>query len=159
MRGFGILFVIIGAGLGIVSARAISDPNSLIGWARWYDDPWAAGLMLGAVCIVTGAVVIFARRYLSASTERRTGRALWAFTAGLAGFLLFGPYTATIHCVAAARRPGCVEQDWSTVTGLTFSGPDNLWLAGLMGMFAALAAWLIIGLFQRRRQVARRATA
>ena len=46
MRGFGWMFGAVGLVLAGISAKAISDPTSPIGWVNWTDVPWSQDLIL-----------------------------------------------------------------------------------------------------------------
>ena len=89
--------------MAALSARAISDPDSLIGWERWTDDPWSAGLFIGTGLIAMGLLLLLAKRFVSAATERKVVCLLSAALAGILGFLLFAPAGQTGMCIDRHR--------------------------------------------------------
>ena len=143
MRFFGIIFNLVGVGLAGVSARAISDPASRIGWARWYDDPWGGGLLLGGVLVLAGTSILVMRRFLAPEAEAIFTRLLVAFFVAVVPFSLFMPYEGTIMCADGARGGFCRDVEWSTITGLTFEGSPTYWLALVVAAVAAIGAWVV----------------
>lgn len=146
MRSFGILFVALGVVSAGVAARAISDPDSPIGWERWGDDPWSAGLFLGAALIAIGVSLLVAARRVGPAAARRTTRVISSLVGGFVGFLLLAPVGITAMCTDAINgRSGCVDQDWSTITGLTFSGSPNPLPAVVLGAVVGAGIWFVAG--------------
>jgi hypothetical protein len=83
-------------------------------------------------------------------SERRTTHVLSAIVIGMLGFLLFAPFGVTASCVDGINGGGCRNQDWSTVTGLTFSGDPNPSLGISVGALFAIPTWFLVGRIQRR---------
>jgi len=150
LRAFGWFFALIGTALAAISARAISDPQSPIGWDRWTQDPWSMGLILGGATVSVGLLILFAKSKVSPPVERRTTQVLCAGVAGIVGFLLFAPFGVTAVCADGPSRGGCKNQDWSTVTGFTFSGDPNPALAIAVGTVVAVGTWLLVGGMRER---------
>ncbi len=150
MRAFGALFTLLGLGLIAVSARAISDPESPIGWRRWTDDPWSQGLVIGASLVVVGIILLAAKTRLGPTAERAATRVLSSVVAGVLGFLLLAPFGVTSMCADGPNGGGCRNQSWSTVTGLTFEGNPNPALGLAASVVLAATAWFLVGSFQNR---------
>lgn len=149
MTGFGTFFVILGVTLGAISARAISDPESRIGWARFTDDPWSQGLFLGLGLTVVGLALLIVRRRMSTRSRRTTTRVLAATVAAVLGFLLLAPVLATGQCVHGPRGGTCETVSWSTVTGMTFDGSPHPFFGLMAGAVLAAATWLLVGRLTR----------
>ncbi|MPZ68426.1 MAG: hypothetical protein GEU71_02730 [Actinobacteria bacterium] len=157
MRAFGFFFIMVGAGLIGLSARAISDPDSPIGWGRWTDDPWSAGLIAGFVIVVGGCTLIIAKRLVKKETERKLVRILSAVMVGAVGIVLGAPVSQTILCVDRLDgASGCLDQSWSTLTGFTFSGSAHPWFGVLVASAFAVVAWLLVGWAKRSSSTSRR---
>lgn len=152
MRAFGVFFTLFGVLLIAISARAISDPESPIGWSRWTDDPWSQGLVVGATSLVIGIVLLVAKQKISDAAELRTTRALSSLTAGVLGFLLLAPMGATTMCTHGIDGGGCTNQSWSTITGRTFEGDPNPASGLTLGLVLAATAWFFVDRLQKRSQ-------
>ncbi len=151
MRGFGWGFTGAGLFLGGLSATAISDPASPIGWEKWRDDPWTDGLIAGGVLTVLGVVLLILNATTSPAINERVTRLLWTGVGGLAGFALFAPVVAVGMCVDGVRGAFCRAQEWSSVLGLTFDGEPSIVPGIIAGFMAAFVAWLLVGRARRRR--------
>ena len=133
-----------------ISAKAISDPTSRVGWEDWVAHGWSPGLLGGGGLAVIGAVILFLSARLSRRTNRRVGAALWVGATGVVGFLVFTPLASVNFCVETTTGSRCGTKEWSTFLGLTFEGDPNL-LPGLVaGAFAATVAWFFVVLIRRR---------
>lgn len=137
MRGFGWTFVGLGLILAAISAKAISDPTSPIGWSNWTADPWSLGLITGAILAAVGAAVLIVNRRVNARTNQHVARILWTLVVGSAGFLMFAPFAGVSVCVETTTGGYCRDQEWSTVLGLTFKCPQSLLPGLIAGTIAA----------------------
>ena len=145
MRGFGIGFLVLGLTVGAISARAISDPESRSGWARFTDDPWSQGLFLGLGLVVIGLTLLISRRRMSNRSQGTATRVLAAAAAAILGFLLMAPVVATGQCADGPGGGTCETVSWSTLTRLTFEGNPHPFFGLVAGALLAAATWLLVG--------------
>jgi hypothetical protein len=151
VRGFGWMFVGVGLVLAGISAKAISDPTSPIGWDNWTDDPWSQGLIAGAILAAAGMGLLIANGRVDAMTNQHLARALWTLTAGAVGFLMFGPFLVVSYCADTTTGGYCRDQEWSTVLGVTFEGGPTPLPGLIAGIVATILAWVAVGRVRRRR--------
>jgi hypothetical protein len=149
MRGFGIGFLVVGLTVGAISARAISDPESRIGWARFTDDPWSQGLFLGLGLVLIGLILLVSRRRMSHRSQSTATRVLVTAAAAVLGFLLMAPVVATGQCADGPGGGTCETVSWSTLTRLTFEGNPHPFFGLVAGSLLAAATWLLTGRLTR----------
>ena len=147
LKLFGGLFIVVGVALVALSARAISDPDSPIGWERWTDDPWSNGIFIGIGLALFGAILLHLGQRLGRRSERTVSRAVALAFTGFIGFALLAPVQTTGMCSDSVDGGGCETQDWSTITGWTFEGEPSFVLAIAGALFfigiASGALWYL----------------
>ena len=143
MRRFARGFLVVGASLTVLSAAAISDPSSPVGWDDWTADPWSRGLLAGLVVTAAGMLLGILSTRVSLRADRIVSRVLTALLAAILGFVLFIPFMVVTQCDAAVG--GCRTRGWSTVLGFGFSGDPTFLLAVAAALMAGTAAWRLSG--------------
>jgi hypothetical protein len=101
MRGFGWMFGAVGLVLAGISAKAISDPTSPIGWVNWTDNPWSQGIIVWSHPGRRGHRLVnrlIANGMVSARTNQQLARVLWTLGGGAGGFLVFVPLFVPRDC-------------------------------------------------------------
>jgi hypothetical protein len=168
VRTFGTFLTVVGIALAALGARAISDPDSPLGWQHWSDNRWSTWLITGAILFVFGVVLLLRRKRGSAAGERRAARFLATTVAMLVGFILLAPLGTTVACthpvhrdvpftsgsmkgtpIDGGRHSTCTVQSWSATSGLTFSGRATAWPAVLTAVLSATGMWLVVGRVQK----------
>lgn len=150
MRPFSLSFMVFGAALTILSAAAISDPSSPIGWDDWGSDPWARGLLAGPIFAAIGILLRLGSNKVSRRVDLLVSRILITMFGATAGFAFFAPLLVVTQCDAVPQTAECRAQGWSNILGLRIPGEPTLVLALIASVVAAAAAWIISGRAQKR---------
>jgi hypothetical protein len=148
MRRLASILVLSGVALAILSAVAISDPSSPIGWRNWTDDPWSRGLIFGAGLTLIGVLYGLGARVLSRRSQPVVVRLTVCAFAATAGSLLMAPLIIASSCADGEDQSVCQNDSWSTATGLSFEGEPTWAPALVVGFVSAGATWLLM---DRRR--------
>lgn len=135
-----------GASLALVSYKAVLDPESIFeGRERFTKDPWAPYISIGIEVAVAGVVLALLSIVLREGAGRAVLRALAVLLAAGLGFLMFMPFAVAVACSDGPSGGSCVDESWSTITGITFGGSPFYWPASLGAIaFASATTWIVV---------------
>lgn len=157
MRQFARLFTVLGLSLTGLSAWAISDPSSPVGWDDWRADPWSRGLIAGPALLIAGSLLGIISRRVSRRADFLGSRIVATLLGAGAGFLLFAPFVVVTECDAASTAAGCRTRGWSNVLGLAFEGQPSFLLSIAAALLSGFTVWVLVGIHARAYSPERKA--
>jgi hypothetical protein len=147
MRAFGSAFVLVGALLAGVGARAIGDADNY-GWDEWQRNPWSLAIIVGGSIAVGGIALVIAGSKVSQSVNRMGVRMLSTLVVGFVAFALLAPTGCSIAC----SMPGsCRTQECSNLMGISMAEDPNYAWATAAAAVGAIVTWMLVRQVQSRR--------